>query len=597
MESRGWKRARGEGWRNLHGAAPLYKWNACSWHAPTGSMSYRPLAIGFSLRGWLCPTLAAAAASVLAGGFVLAQPFDGPPPDRPGGPGGRFDEFRAGFRGGPPMPSQRVTLVEQFDKDADKRLNAEERKAAREFLAREIQAGRGPRRPGFRSGPADDERAVFSGAGPKLSPKEVKSFPDAALYDVSVLRTLFLQFEDADWEQELAEFYHTDVEVPATLTVDGKVYRDVGVHFRGASSFFTVGPGRKRSLNLSLDFVHHEQDLGGYHTLNLLNSHTDPTYLRSMLFYHITRDYIPAPKANYVRLVINGESWGIYVNVQQFNKEFVRDWFQTTAGARWKVPGSPRARGGLEYLGEDVSAYKTHYELKTKNDAHAWTALIQLCRVLHETPSNKLEAALSPLLDVDGTLKFLALENALINDDGYWIRSSDYSLYRDPQGRFHVFPQDANETFRLPEGPGRRNSAEAGIRLDPLTGAEDPAKPLLHKLLAVPALRARYLAYVRAIAERWLEWKKIEGLATTWQELIAADVKADPHKLGPYEAFAGGLTEDVVDVGPRPRGPGGGFGPPGSERRGPRGGPPRTISLKRFVEERRAYLLSDAMGK
>ena len=32
---------------------------------------------------------------------------------------------------------------------------------------------------------------------------------------------------------------------------------------------------------------------------------------------------VPAPKANFVRLVINGENWGIYANVQQFNKDFL----------------------------------------------------------------------------------------------------------------------------------------------------------------------------------------------------------------------------------------------------------------------------------
>src|SRR5262249_6340307 len=57
-------------------------------------------------------------------------------------------------------------------------------------------------------------------------------------------------------------------------------------------------------------------------------------------------------------------------------------------------------------------------------------------------------------LDVDGALKFLALENVLINNDGYWIRTSDYSLYQDAGGRFHVIPHDSNETFSRPESPG-----------------------------------------------------------------------------------------------------------------------------------------------
>src|SRR6185436_3302851 len=66
----------------------------------------------------------------------------------------------------------------------------------------------------------------------------------------------------------------------------------------------------------------------------------------------------------------------------------------------------------------------------------------------------KLVAALEPILDVDGALKFLALDNALINGDGYWIRTSDYSIYEDEKGRFHIIPQDANETFSRPGGPG-----------------------------------------------------------------------------------------------------------------------------------------------
>ena len=61
---------------------------------------------------------------------------------------------------------------------------------------------------------------------------------------------------------------------------------------------------------------------------------------------------------------------------------------------------------------------------------------------------------MSPLLDIDGALKFIALDNALINNDGYWIRTSDYSIYQDEKGRFHIIPQDANETFSRPGGPG-----------------------------------------------------------------------------------------------------------------------------------------------
>ena len=205
--------------------------------------------------------------------------------------------------------------------------------------------------------------------GPRVAPADVKSYPDAALYEPTVLRTLFLEFENKDWEAELADFHGTDVEVPATLTVDGKKYPNVGVHFRGMSSYMAwCRPGYKRSLNLSLDFVDPKQRLYGYKTLNLLNAHDDPSFLSTVLYSHIARQYIPAPKANFVKVVINGESWGIYANVQQFNKEFLDENFKTTKGARWKVRGSPGGGGGLEYLGDNVEDYKRRYEIKSDDD-------------------------------------------------------------------------------------------------------------------------------------------------------------------------------------------------------------------------------------
>lgn len=492
------------------------------------------------------------------------------------------------------MMREKTPLLKQFDKDGDGKLNAAERKEAREYLQKERAEGRGRRGfgPGGRFGGGG---AVANQPGPKLSPADVKAYPDAAFYDPAVIRTFFLEFESADWEKELEDFHDTDVEVPARLTVDGKTYSDVGVHFRGMSSYGMVRAGQKRSLNLSLDFAHKNQNIAGYRTLNLLNSHEDPSFLRSVLFYQVAREYLPAPKANFGRVVINGESWGLYVNVEQFNKDFTKEWFGSTKGARWKVPGSPNARGSLAYLGDNPEAYKKIYQIKSKDDPKAWTDFIRLCKVLNETPADQLEQALSPLLDIDGALRFIALDNALINGDGYWVRTSDYSIYEDDKGRFHVIPQDANETFTRPTGPGfgggpggpgfgRRRGrppggpegemqAVDGVKLDPLLAVQDASKPLISKLLAVPAFRARYLGYVREIGEKWLDWKTLGPIAEKYHGMIAAEVRADTRKLDSTEDFEISLTQDIK---------GSGFGPGG-------GG---TIGLKNFADQRRAYLLA-----
>lgn len=396
-----------------------------------------------------------------------------PPDDRPGPPGGPdgggFGGFRSG--GGPPGgPPNRpeVKLVKEFDANKDGVLDHEERQAARKSLADRPRSGpgfgppggRGGRRGGPPGGPpgggpgggpfgrANREPAK---PGPKVSPEDVEP-QSGALYDPAVFRTLFIDFENDDWETELQEFKETDVEVPATLTVDGVKYPNVGVKFRGMSSFMMIPAGSKRSLNLSMDLVDKQQRLDGYKTLNLLNCNGDPSMMSSVLYSEIARQHIPAPKANFVRVVINGECWGVYSNAQKIDKIFTEENFKSVEGTRWKVKGSPGGDGGLRYLGDDVEQYKSRYDMKSPGGKEAWQALVELCRVLKETPDEQLEEKLKPILDIDGVLWFLALDNALVNSDGYWTRASDYYLYRDKGGKFHVVPHDMNEAFVIGGG-------------------------------------------------------------------------------------------------------------------------------------------------
>ncbi|MCA9236665.1 MAG: CotH kinase family protein, partial [Planctomycetales bacterium] len=305
--------------------------------------------------------------------------------------------------------------------------------------------GRGPRfgRGGNRPTPEP---------GRPLVPDDVPQYPDAELYSPDVMRTVFIEFESDDWETELEAFKETDVDVPATVIVDGQTYPGVGVHFRGMSSYMMVPAGFKRSLNLSFDTVDPDQRLYGYKTLNLLNGNGDPSMMSAVLYSELARKALPAPKANFVEVVINGASWGVFANVQQFDKIFTEENFGSSAGTRWKAPGNPGADAGLRYLGDDLDEYEARFEMKSDDGKTAWLALIELCQVLNETPVDQLQEKLEPLLDIDGVLRFLAYDVALANSDGYWTRASDYYLFRDDDGVFHVIPHDMNEAFHTASG-------------------------------------------------------------------------------------------------------------------------------------------------
>ena len=437
--------------------------------------------------------------------------------------------------------------------------------------------------------------------GPKVSPKDVASYPDAPLFATDVVRTVFIDFDVPNWEEELELFHNTDADVPARMTVDGKVIEGVGVHFRGASSYMMVPRGSKRSFNIAVDHTEPKARLYGQNTLNLLNANGDASFMSSVLYAQLAAPHIPAPKANFVEVVVNGESWGVFVNVEQFNKVFLREhWPEFKAdGARWKVLGSPRATGGLDYRGESLAEYQERYEIKTKDRERDWKALVKLCKTVSETPLDQLEAALKPMLDIDGALWFLALDVATANSDGYWTRASDYSLYLDPKGIFHIVPHDMNEAFKSsrggpgggpgmgPDGPGgppREGRPGRGMRprpadpaegappppppsappaasapgavqesrpnarpqdggrggsmteLDPLTGLDDPTKPLRSRLLQVPALRERYLGYVRVLGQE-MSWGKIGPFVQRLHDTIASRVASDTRKAFTTEAF------------------------------------------------------------
>ena len=531
-------------------------------------------------------------------------------------------------------------LLEQFDQDKSGWLNGEERKQARTFLKENPArgGGRGPGGPGGfgggRGGPGDRGRGpggqeqAKPTQGIAVAKADVKPI-EGDLYDPAVLRTVFIDFENADWEKELEDFHNTDVDVAATVTVDGKSLANCGIRFRGASSYGHVSSGSKRSFNISVDMADEDQRLLGYKTLNLLNAHGDLTLMSTVLYSHVARQHMPAPKSNFVRVVINGENWGIYTNVQQFNKQFLKENYDSSKGARWKVHGSPRGGGGLEYLGDDIEDYRFPYEQKSGGDK-SLAKLVELCRVLSETPAADLPAALEPICDIDELLWYLALDVGLMNSDGYWVRASDYSIYLDKNDKFHIIPHDMNEAFRParggggrgpggrrgfggerggfggergpdegfggrdrgPEGrgpgggfggPGRGpvgpggggNASGSPAGLDPLVALEDPTKPLRSKVLAVPKYREQYLSNLRELAEKSLEWKTLGPIVAAHVELIGDEIKVETRGLSSYEAFVASTSEESQANG---------LGEP-------QGRGPVRMSLKDFVEARQKFLL------
>lgn len=557
-------------------------------------------------RTFFCAIVCVIGVFIAHVGFGLGAPQGFGGPGGPGGgPGGQQQEQR--------------DLTKEFDKNEDGRLNKEERAAALADLKNNPQqgfgrggrgrggppgggrggrgsrggrgGGRGPGGPG--GGPPGGGRggaAVVNKPGRKVALTDVESYPDKPLYDTSVMRTMFIEFDGDKWEEELQALKNFGVDVGAKVTVDGKVYNDVGIRFRGNSSYFTLGAGQKRSLNLSFDWADEDQNLYGYRTLNLLNSHADASYLRLMLYSHIGSHYTAVPKTSYVHVVINGVSWGVYINEQQMNKDFVKENFGSRKGGRFK--SSPtRGQTNFVVLGDKKEDY-AGYEIKSKDDDASWELLINAIKTLDETPSDEIETKVDEVLSVDRALWFLAVDNVLLDMDGYYSRGSDYAMYMEPKyGRTIVLPYDSNETFRAQGGggpPGGRGGGMFGglfgggggppggggpgggppggggpggggggpmklyqpgadeppFALNIFAGIDQPKAPIVSKLLKNPVVKARYAAHVRTIYKEFIDWEKIQPTIDSYRNLIKEEIEKDTRKLSSTADFEKGIGTD-----------------------------------------------------
>ena len=120
------------------------------------------------------------------------------------------------------------------------------------------------------------------------------------------LRTPFLEFENDDGEQDSATFTILTSRFLRNLSSTGKEDAKVGVHFRAARRTRWFQPDTKGRLISRSISSKKDQYLYGFRTRNLLNSHDDDSLMSTVLYYTSPRQSLAGPKANFVRVVING---------------------------------------------------------------------------------------------------------------------------------------------------------------------------------------------------------------------------------------------------------------------------------------------------
>lgn len=375
-------------------------------------------------------------------------------------------------------------------------------------------------------------------------------------YQTDAVRQIKLTFKQNNWRVALDSLRKNGADyLVANATIDGQTYANIGVKYRTKRAF-KIG-AKRNALQLKLNFIDKNQTHEGYQSLKLSDALRDPSMIREILGYEIARKYMPAPQANYAQVTINDEYYGLFVNVEPVNNQFLMKQFGDSDGSFFKGIADTKKStpdgcknnvfSALMYE-DDVTCYLNNYEIKSES---GWDDLIQLTKVLAQQPSR-----IDQILNIDRTLWMLAFNNVLVNLNSYSGRQSqNFYLYQDTTGRFNPILGDLNLAF------GSYKSAIVGSdlrlkqlqELDPLLHVEEAYKPLIQQLLQDGDNEKVYLSHVRTILQENFVNGSYLKRAEELQRLIQVPFINDNNRKYSFDEFKKSLKSTI---GTRSRIPG-----------------------------------------
>ncbi|NUN68177.1 MAG: CotH kinase family protein [Bacteroidetes bacterium] len=268
----------------------------------------------------------------------------------------------------------------------------------------------------------------------------------------------------------------------------------IGFRLRGNTS----RAAKKKSFKVSFNSFLKGRKFHGVEKLNLNGEHNDPSIIRSKLSFDMFRDLgITATRANHARVFINGGYYGLYVNVEHVDENFLARRFADDGGTLWKC----LYPADLKYLGTDPDLYKKvmnnattrAYEL-SQGTGDDYTPLARLIAIVNNTTAGALPDSLERVMDIQRLLQYFAVNTLVGSWDDYRSLMNNYYLYLDPQTRkFIVIPYDYDNTFGVDwfsvnwsaANPYSYPKAAAGSR------------PLWDRIITIPQYRDLYTHFLR----------------------------------------------------------------------------------------------------
>lgn len=315
--------------------------------------------------------------------------------------------------------------------------------------------------------------------------------------------------------------------VPCNLVFKGITWYHVGIRFKGNASLSTTWGSGSYKLPLRFNFDKFEDDFPeiknqrfyGFDKLALASSFYDNSLVREKVTNEIFRAAgVPVGRDAFCRVFIDyGEGkmyFGLYTLQEIPAKPMLNSIFAEDDGNLYKPDGN-----GASFRNWDQESF----DKETNEDEADFSDVRELYDVLHSdrTDEAAFKTSLESVFNVDGFLRYLAVNQVICNWDSYGNLPHNYYLYHNPgDDLLHWIPWDFNMAME-PVGIMPALSLE-------LSAAEVNQRwPLIRYLLDIPDYHARYVFYVKKAIEEVFYPQRMNAVFDEAYELISPYVKGE----------------------------------------------------------------------
>jgi spore coat protein CotH len=416
--------------------------------------------------------------------------------------------------------------------------------------------------------------------------------------------TVRIVLPEDDWQALMANAFSKEY-CKADFWFDDELVPDVAIRTKGNASLMQTMAWKSERYPLAVDFnlFNRARSFHGIKKVHFNNGWSDPTLIRDVISYQIFAEMgVPSPQASIVDLYVNDHHLGVYTMAEAVDTSFLARYFSDTSGNLYKpevaaarldwteetaykdfamfamMPpgqqptesenenimqqniGGGRLMDILNALGDEDTGVDFRPEnntpmfsmarnmiqsvgLKTNQDNPDYTGLFKFLDVLNNEPNITFQQEIEKVLDVDETLRFLAVSAGIVHLDNYIGIGHNTYMY-EVNGKFTIIPWDLNMTFGTFNG-GIRKDGIINYYIDEPTAGPMYRFPLADRLLSCKPYLEKYHEYLQQLLDGPMSLDVILPRIDALKEMVRPYAKADTEMFYSYEDWDRCYTEDL----------------------------------------------------